>query len=156
MRKLFYAFMAVVMMCACSNEREYLSFHGLSLGMPAKAMSDSLQEQGFVLDSNLTDEGTYVLNSASELCRVDIIHNNDTITDVLESYSASYNDSTSQLWQRRHDEYQNEFGWPNMNHDSELHREAVYNTGRGGLVLTLLNTYTPTMTVHYSVEELKR
>jgi hypothetical protein len=150
MKKLLLAVVAVVALCACKGEREYLNFRGLSLGMSAKAMCDSLMLRGFELDTNLTDETTYVLYNSGELCRLDIRQHNDSIDDLLESYAATYNDSTSQLWQRMHDEFQKEFGWPEMAHRADLHKEAIYRTGRGELVLTLLNTYTPTLTVRYS------
>ena len=156
MKKLIFAVMAVVALCACSGEREYLDFRGLSLGMSAKAMCDSLQSRGFVLDSNLTDESTYVLNNAEDLSRVDIVFQNDTISDVLESYSASYNDSTIAIYRERHKEYTDEYGWANMKHDGDLHKEAHFQTGgKGGLVLILHNTYSPTLQVRYSVNEVK-
>jgi len=148
--------MAIVALCACKGEREYLDFRGLSLGMSAKAMCDSLLLRGFELDSNLTDETVFILKNAVEQCRVDISMHNDTISDVLESYEASYNDSTAGIYRERHKEFTDLYGWSGMKHDSELHREAVFQVGdKGGLVLTLLNTYTPTVTIHYSVHPLK-
>ena len=156
MKKLILAAVIVVSLCACKGEREYLDFRGLSLGMSAKAMCDSLLNRGFVLDSNLTDESTFVLHNDQDLSRVDIKFYNDTISDVLESYAATYNDSTTNLFKRRHKEYTDLYGWANMTHDADLHKEAHYQTGgKGGLVLILHNTYSPTMQVRYSVDEVK-
>ena len=155
MKKLVFAALAAVAMCACSGEREYLDFRGLSMGMSAKAMCDSLIDRGFALDSNLTDESVYVLTNAGEQCRVDINMQNDTISDILESFEASYNDSTVGIYRERHKEYTELYGWANMKHDSELHREAAFSVGdKGGLVLKLLNTYSPTVSIHYSVNPL--
>jgi hypothetical protein len=154
MKKMFFAAMAIVMLCACKGEREYLEFRGLSLGMSAKAMCDSLLARGFVLDSALTDEQTYVLNNAEDLSRVDIVQMNDTITDVLESYTATYNDSTTQIYERMHKEFTDLYGWANMKHNADLHKEAAFRTnGKGGLTLILHNTYSPTMSVRYSRDE---
>jgi hypothetical protein len=154
MKKLIFAVMALVALCACTGEREYLEFRGLSLGMSAKAMCDSLQEQGFVLDSNLTDENAFVLNNAKDLSRVDIFQHNDTISVVEESYAASYNDSTAAIYTRLHKEFTDTYGWSNMKHNSDLHREAEFQTGKGALVLILHNTYSPTLKVIYSVDDL--
>jgi hypothetical protein len=153
MKKILFAVMAVIALCACSGEREYLKVRGLSMGMSAKAMCDSLQQKGFALDTNLTDETVYVLNNPAENCRMDIMMHNDTIDNILESYTASYNDSTANLWQRIHDEFTEQYGWANMTHKADLHKEAHYQTkGKGALVLILLNTYSPTMTIRYSVD----
>ncbi len=150
------ACMAILALSACKGEREYLDFRGLSLGMSAKAMCDSLQTKGFELDTNLTDQSTYVLHNAQDLSRVDIVFHNDTISDVLESYAASYNDSTTKIYRELHKKFTDEYGWSNMVHDSDLHREAQFNTqGKGSLILNLHNTYSPTLTIRYSVEELK-
>ncbi len=154
MKKLLLAFVAIISLCACNGEREYLDFRGLSMGMPAKGMCDSLQARGFVLDTTLTDEQTFVLTNAKELSRIDIHQVNDTITDILESYSASYNDSTIAIYERLHKEYTELYGWANMKHNADLHKEAAFNTnGKGGLTLILHNTYSPTMSIHYSINE---
>ena len=155
-KKLFLAVMAAVALCACQSGREYLDFRGLSLGMSAKEMCDSLVARGFELDTNLTDKTVFVLNNAEEHSRVDIIMHNDTISDVLESYTASYNDSTTQLYERKHKEFTEKYGWANMNHNADLHKEASFQTkGKGGLLLILHNTYSPTMSIRYSVDEIK-
>jgi len=153
MKKMFFAVMALVMLCACKGEREYLEFRGLSMGMSAKAMCDSLQLKGFELDTTLTDDQTIVMNNVKELCRLDIMQHNDTITDIIESYAATYNDSTTGIYNRLHKEFTDLYGWANMKHDADLHKEADFRTGKGGLTLILHNTYTPTVSIHYTTEE---
>ncbi len=154
MKKVLLAFVAILVLCACKGEREYLEFRGLSMGMSAKAMCDSLQTRGFVLDSALTDEQTFVFTHPKELSRVDLHQMNDTITDILESYAASYNDSTIEIYERMHKEYTDLYGWANMKHNADLHKEAAFNTnGKGGLTLILHNTYSPTLSIHYSINE---
>ena len=156
MKKMIFAFMAVIALCACKGEREYLDFRGLSLGMSAKAMCDSLLERGFALDSTLTDNSVYVLFNNQENARVDISMHNDTISDVLESYEASYNDSTLGIYNARHKEFTELYGWANMKHNGDLHKEANFQVGdKGGLELILLNTYSPTVSVRYSVDQIK-
>ena len=86
---------------------------------------------------------------------VAVYHHNDTIQDILENYSATYNDSTSNLWQALHDDFEKEFGWPNMGKHGDLHKEATFQNDKGTVLLTLLNTYSPTVTVRYSVETTK-
>ena len=153
MRKLLFAFAVVAMICACSGERQYLSYRNLPMNMSAKAMCDSLLQRGLVFDSTLTDSGrTYVLQNAEEHYRLDIVYNNDTISDVLEQYAASYNDSTSELWQQMRDKMAAEITTPFLTHRADLHKEAVFQTDKGTITLTLLNTYTPTLTVRYSNE----
>ncbi len=153
MKKLLFAMMALVTLCACKGEREYLDFRGLSMGLSAKVMCDSLKQKGFELDTTLTDEQTIVMNNAKELCRLDIVQHNDTITDIIESYAATYNDSTTGIYKRLHKEFTDLYGWANMKHDADLHKEADFRTGKGGLTLILHNTYTPTVSIHYTTEE---
>ena len=109
MKKLFFAVVAAVLMCACSGERGYLDYRGLSMGLPAKQVADSLQQRGLALDTAHSTDGSYVLaDTLKGNYVVTVYHKNDTITDILEQYSASYNDSTSNLWQAMHDELQQE------------------------------------------------
>ena len=153
MKKILLAAMAVLLMCACSGEREYLNYRGLSMGMSAKQMADSLlaKIQNLAVDTHKTGETNIVLvDTLARNFMVTIYHQNDTITDILENYVATYNDSTSNLWQARHDELQKEFGWPNMGKHGDLHKEATFENEKGTVLLILLNTYSPTVSIRYS------
>ena len=153
MKKILLAAMAVLLMCACSGEREYLSYRGLSMGMSAKQMADSLlaKIQNLAVDTHKTGETNIVLvDTLARNFMVTVYHQNDTITDILENYVATYNDSTSNLWQARHDELQKEFGWPNMGKHGDLHKEATFENEKGTVLLILLNTYSPTVSIRYS------
>jgi len=153
MKKTILAVMAaVVMMCACSGERGYLDYRGLSMGMPATKMVDSLQLKmpNLCLDTTKYDDHYVLADTVAHNFTVAVYHKNDTIVDILENYTATYNDSTSNLWQTVHDELEKEFGWPNMGKHGDLHKEATYENEKGTVILTLLNTYSPTMTIRYS------
>ncbi len=153
MKKVLLAALAAVMMCACSGERQYLDYRGMSMGISAKQMADSLvtKLQNLAVDTHKTGETNIVLvDTLAKNFMVTIYHQNDTITDILENYVATYNDSTSNLWQARHDELQKEFGWPNMGKHGDLHKEATFENEKGTVLLILLNTYSPTMSVRYS------
>lgn len=147
------AALAAVLMCACSGERQYLDYRGLSMGMSAKQMADSLlaKVQNLAVDTHKTGETNIVLvDTLAQNFMVTVYHQNDTITDILENYVATYNDSTANLWQACHDELQKEFGWPNMGKHGDLHKEATFENEKGTVVLILLNTYSPTMSIRYS------
>ncbi len=152
MKKLLVVIMAVVALSACQeSKREYLSWHGLSLSLKASQFADSLIKRGFTIDTTQSTPLLSVFTSPKEHFVLALNHENDSITDVLEQYHASYNDSTANLWQTMHDQFEKELEvWPDMRHRVELHKEAVYETPKGTIVLTLLNTYTPTLTVRYS------
>ena len=153
MKKILLAAMAVLLMSACSGEREYLNYRGLSMGMSAKQMADSLlaKIQNLAVDTHKTGETNIVLvDTLARNFMVTVYHQNDTITDILENYVATYNDSTSNLWQARHDELQKEFGWPNMGKHGDLHKEATFENEKGTVLLILLNTYSPTVSIRYS------
>lgn len=156
MKKMLLAAMAVVLMCACSGEREYLDYRGMSMGMPASKMADSLQKQGLALDTTKYADRYVLADTLAKNFAVAIYHQNDTITDILENYTASYNDSTSALWQAKHDELQKEFGWPNMGKHGDLHKEATFENKKGTVLLILLNTYSPTMSVRYSTSTTQK
>ncbi|MBR6867847.1 MAG: hypothetical protein IKN02_06440 [Prevotella sp.] len=153
MKKILLSAMAVVLMCACSGEREYLNYRGMSMGMSAKQMADSLlaKIENLAVDTNKTGETNIVLvDTLAQNFMVTVYHKNDTITDILENYVATYNDSTSNLWQAKHDEFEKEFGWPNMGKHGDLHKEATFESEKGTILLTLLNTYSPTVSIRYS------
>ena len=151
MKKMIFAFVAVVLLtCACSGGRDYISYRGVSMGVSAKAMVDSLQAQGLTLDTTKYEDRYVLGDTVARNFTVAVYHQNDTIQDILENYTATYNDSTTQLWQRLHDELEKDFGWPNMPKRGDLHKEAVFESEKGTVVLVLLNTYSPTVTVRYS------
>ena len=153
MKKILLAAMAVLLMCACSGERQYLDYRGLSIGMSARQMADSLlaKMQNLAVDTHKTGETNIVLvDTLAQNFMVTVYHQNDTITDILENYVATYNDSTANLWQAMHDDLQKVFGWPNMGKHGDLHKEATFENEKGTVVLILLNTYSPTMSVRYS------
>ncbi|MBQ8486586.1 MAG: hypothetical protein IJ533_02925 [Prevotella sp.] len=151
MKKILLAAVAAVLMCACSGERGYLDYRGLSMGLPARQVADSLQQRGLALDTAHSTAGSYVLaDTLKSNYVVTVYHRNDTITDILEQYTATYNDSTANLWQAMHDDLQKEFGWPNMGKHGDLHKEATFENDKGTVLLILLNTYSPTMSVRYS------
>lgn len=150
MKKMLWAVVATVMMCACSGEREYLNYRGLSMGIPASKMVDSLQQQGLYLDTTKFEDRFVLADTVKCNFTVAVYHHNDTITDILENYTATYNDSTSNLWQRIHDDMEKEFGWANMGKHGDLHKEATFSNDKGTVLVTLLNTYSPTVTVRYS------
>lgn len=154
MKKIMIAMAAFCLMCACSGEREYLNFHGKSMGMSAKAMVDSLVAEGLAVDTHATSETQIVLaDTVKQNYMVTVYQHNDTIQDILEAFTATYNDSTSALWQTLHDQLQKELDiWPGMTHRADLHKEAVFDTDKGTIVLTLLNTYSPTLSVRYSTQ----
>ncbi len=154
MKKLLFAFAAVVMFCACNSEREYLDYRGLSMGMSAKNMCDSFISRGFAIDSVLSDSGRiYSLTSPQVAYRISIFYANDTISDIIESYTASYNDSTSQLWQHMRDSiYELQGRQPLMAHRADLHKEAIFQTDAGTINVKLLNTYSPTFEIRYSTD----
>lgn len=151
MKKILLAVMAVLAMCACSGEREYLDYRGMSMGMSAKKMADSLQLQGLALDTAHSTSTSFVLaDTVARNFSVTVYHQNDTISDILEQYTATYNDSTSNLWQAKHDEFEKVFGWPNMGKHGDLHKEATFENEKGTVLLILLNTYSPTVSIRYS------
>ena len=153
MKKIMFALAAFCLMCACSGEREYLNYRGMSMGTAASVMVDSLQQQGLVLDTTKYSDRYVLADTVNGNFTVAVYHHNDTISDILENYTATYNDSTSNLWQKLHDDLQKELNiWPGMNHRADLHKEAVFDTDKGTIVLTLLNTYSPTLTVRYSTQ----
>lgn len=153
MKKLMLAIAALVMLCACSSERGYLDYRGLSMAMSAKSMCDSLMARGFYIDSASTDSGSsYVLASNQEKYRISIYYSNDTISDIVENYTASTMDSTSRMWQDMHDQMEKDVCRPYMTHRADLHKEAVYQTDKGTITLILMNRSIPTVDVRYSTQ----
>ena len=152
MKKMLIAAVAAVLICACSGERGYINYRGMSMGLPASKIVDSLQLKvpNLWLDTTKYEDRYVLADTMYRNFTVAVYHQNDTVTDILENYTATYNDSTSNLWQAMHDELEKEFGWPNMGKHGDLHKEATFQYDRGTIILTLLNTYSPTVTVRYS------
>ena len=154
MKKMLIAAVAAVVMCACSGERGYINYRGMSMGLPASKIVDSLQMKvpNLWLDTTKYEDRYVLADTMLRNFTIAVYHQNDTVTDILENYTATYNDSTSHLWQAMHDELEKEFGWPNMGKHGDLHKEATFQNDKGTILLTLLNTYAPTVVVRYSTE----
>ena len=122
------------------------------MGLPASKIVDSLQMKmpNLWLDTTKYEDRYVLADTMLRNFTIAVYHQNDTVTDILENYTATYNDSTSHLWQAMHDELEKEFGWPNMGKHGDLHKEATFQNDKGTIILTLLNTYSPTVTVRYS------
>lgn len=152
MKKLLVVLIGVVALCACQeSKRGHLSWRGLPLSLKASQFADSLAKRGFAIDTTQSTKMLSVFTNPQEHYVLALNHYSDSITDVLEQYHATYNDSTAKLWQTMRDQFEKELGvWPDMRHRVELHKEAVFETPKGTIILTLLNTYTPTLTVRYS------
>ena len=96
MKKLLIATAAALALCACSSEKKYLTYQGISMGIPAKVMEDSLVSRGLALDTAVN--GQIMLYKPGTAMRVVINHQNNVITSIQESYEATYNDSTRNLF----------------------------------------------------------
>ena len=152
MKKILVAVVAFLALCACSSEPEYLNYRGLSMGMPFKAFYDSLIARGFVVDSARTDSAftNVLMKNPAELYHLVVAQQNDTVKMVQASYELSTNDSTRNLWQQIRDEKEKELdAWPNCPILKDDHKVAKFETDGGFVTVTLMNTYTPTLTVLY-------
>lgn len=150
MKKILIAAMAVVMLASCNSEREYLSYKGLSMGMKAKTFTDSLAKRGFEVDSAASQPGLLVMNNVKDRYSVTIASVKDSITAVQENYTATYNDSTRQLFQTLRDAYVKELGInPFIPDRGDDHKTAVFQTDKGTVTVILENTYTPSLAVKY-------
>ena len=157
MKKILFAVMTVVVMCACSGERDYPSYRGLSMGMPYQALYDTLLQMGYQIDTahcsidsaqnagllTLTREGLPSFGLSVKFHR-------DTIDAIQESYIATYNDSTRNLWQTVRDSLEKTLeAWPNAPLLKNDHKLAEFRYNGGKISVLLENTYTPTMSVLY-------
>jgi len=154
MKKILLPLVILATLLSCGDgERGFLDYRGLSMGMKASDMADSLQKRGLTLDTVRTDSSHYVLTCQTEHYTVAIFQQNDTISDILEQYRASRNDSTTWLFQKLHDQLQEEMHQlPYMKYRADLHKEAVYDNKKGTVVLTLKNNNSPTLQVRYSTQ----
>ena len=87
MKKILLAFVVVVAMCACSGERDYINYRGLSMGMSAKQMVDSIQQKvpNLWLDTTKYEDRYVLADTLARNFTVAVYHHNDTIQDILEN-----------------------------------------------------------------------
>ena len=52
LKKMMLAAVAAVTLSACSGDREYLDYRGVSMATPCKAFVDSMTRQGLVVDTS--------------------------------------------------------------------------------------------------------
>jgi hypothetical protein len=149
MKKLLFACASLLMLYAC-GERKYMAYEGLSLDMPTSQFVDSMKARGLVVDTANTDGVLITLvKPDTKSYNMAIQNNNDTILVIQETYSASYNDSTRQLWQEKRDYYADLYGMPQYTNKGEDRKEALWKGDKGRLIISLVNTYTPTLVVFF-------
>lgn len=155
MKKMFFAALAAVMMCACSGEREYLSVRGLSMGLPAKVFADSMMARGFQLDSaHSGSEMKVFVRAGQPAYSVTVACEGDVISAVEEDYRATYNDSTRALWQTLRDSLVEVLGRnPGIPKRGDDHKIAEFETSEYKLVVTLDNHSVPFLSVFYEMKK---
>ena len=150
LKKMMLAAVAAVTLSACSGDREYLDYRGVSMATPCKAFVDSMPRQGLVVDTSNHEKGTVVFLKPGSVMQVIVKAQNDTIVSIQESYEATYNDSTRQLFQTMREQLIKELDMnPYMPVNTEDHREARFKTQKGIVTLVLENTYTPRLDLLY-------
>lgn len=150
LKKMMLAAVAAVTLSACSGNREYLDYRGVSMATPCKAFVDSMTRQGLVVDTSNHEKGTVVFLKPGSVMQVIVKAQNDTIVSIQESYEATYNDSTRQLFQTMREQLIKELDMnPYMPVNTEDHREARFKTKKGIVTLVLENTYTPRLDLLY-------
>lgn len=156
MKKIVLAAMALVFICSCSGERGYLDYRGLSMGMPYKAFADSLSGRGFAVDTLASTGSTAVWFKPGEMFTVSVSQHNDTIDVIQESYAATYNDSTRNLFSELRDKFERELNVrPYLPVRGDDHKVARFESTKGTLTLMLENTYTPSLSVLYETATKK-
>ena len=151
LKKMMLAAVAAVTLSACSGDREYLDYRGVSMATPCKAFVDSMTRQGLVVDTSNHEKGTVVFLKPGSVMQVIVKAQNDTIVSIQESYEATYNDSTRQLFQTMREQLIKELDMnPYMPVNTEDHREARFKTKKGIVTLVLENTYTPRLDLLYA------
>ena len=150
MKKLLFAVMALITVCACQEgERQYLQWRGLSMGMPYRQFADSLAARGYVQDTAQSTPQVARFTHPDAHYLLSIAQQADTILVIEEFYTASSNDSTRNLWQQLRDQWAKELdcmpGCPKLGDD---HKIAQFETKKGVVNITLKNTYKPTLTLH--------
>ena len=150
LKKMMLAAVAAVTLSACSGDREYLDYRAVSMTTPCKAFVDSMTRQGLVVDTSNHEKGTVVFLKPGSVMQVIVKAQNDTIVSIQESYEATYNDSTRQLFQTIREQLIKELDMnPYMPVNTEDHREARFKTKKGIVTLVLENTYTPRLDLLY-------
>ena len=150
LKKMMLAAVAAVTLSACSGDREYLDYRGVSMATPCKAFVDSMTRQGLVVDTSNHEKGTVVFLKPGSVMQVIVKAQNDTIVSIQESYEATYNDSTRQLFQTMREQLVKELDMnPYMPVNTEDDREAGFKTKKGIVTLVLENTYTPRLDLLY-------
>ena len=154
LKKMMLAAVAAVTLSACSGDREYLDYRGVSMATPCKAFVDSMTRQGLVVDTSNHEKGTVVFLKPGSVMQVIVKAQNDTIVSIQESYEATYNDSTRQLFQTMREQLIKELDMnPYMPVNTEDHREARFKTKKGIVTLVLENTYTPRLDLLYETRD---
>ena len=150
MQKTMMAVVTAAVVGACSSEPKYLSYEGLSMGLPAKVFADSLLKRGMVVDTLNEETDRVVMLMPGETKKVTVIMNGEAIASVQESYEATYNDSTRQLFKKYYDRLVEEINpYPEMPKNAEDHKEARFQADEGMVTLILENTYTPSFGIVY-------
>ena len=152
MKKILFAAMAIVALCACNSEKKDFSYRGLSMALPFQTFIDSLQQRGFAIDSAKTDSDftRVVMAKDSEKYRLVIARQDSLVQALQENYTLSTNDSTRHTWQQLRDDFEKELGaWPNMPKHGDDHKIAKFEADGGFITITLENTYKPTLSVLY-------
>ncbi|MBS7284130.1 MAG: hypothetical protein SPI57_00365 [Prevotella sp.] len=150
MKKTMMAVVTAAVVGACSSEPKYLSYEGLSMGLPAKVFADSLLKRGMVVDTLNEETDRVVMLMPGETKKVTVIMNGEAIASVQESYEATYNDSTRQLFKKYYDRLVEEINpYPEMPKNAEDHKEARFQADEGMVTLILENTYTPSFGIVY-------
>ena len=150
MKKTMMAVVTAAVVGACSSEPKYLSYEGLSMGLPAKVFADSLLKRGMVVDTLNEETDRVVMLMPGETKKVTVIMNGEAIASVQESYEATYHDSTRQLFKKYYDRLVEEINpYPEMPKNAEDHKEARFQADEGMVTLILENTYTPSFGIVY-------
>ena len=150
MKKTMMAVVTAAVVGACSSEPKYLSYEGLSMGLPAKVFADSLLKRGMVVDTLNEETDRVVMLMPGETKKVTVIMNGEAIASVQESYEATYNDSTRQLFKKYYDRLVEEINpYPEMPKNAEDHKEARFQADEEMVTLILENTYTPSFGIVY-------
>ena len=150
MKKTMMAVVTAAVVGACSSEPKYLSYEGLSMGLPAKVFADSLLKRGMVVDTLNEETDRVVMLMPGETKKVTVIMNGEAIASVQESYEATYNDRTRQLFKQYYDRLVEEINpYPEMPKNAEDHKEARFQADEGMVTLILENTYTPSFGIVY-------